>query len=552
MKRILFLTAAGGLLLLGRARAQTFTYTTENSRTTITGVSGASGALTVPATLGGYNVTEIGRAAFKDQTAITSLTFAAPANVTRLGAGAFQGCTALQSVALPTGITAVPTGLLQGCTALTSVSIPTGVTGVGAAAFADCRSLASLSLPTGLTSLGESAFQNCRSLAALTVPGGVTTIPGQLCQECRALTSLSLPAGITQIGYGAFANCVGLGSLTLPTGVAAVTRDAFQGCSGLTTLALNGSLASVGERALLGANKLGTVTVDSANPTFSSLDGVLFNKAQTSLLLCPAGRSGNYAVPAGTTGIGAAAFAHCSGLLTVTFPTSVTTLGDDALYYASGLTRLALPEGVTSLGAWAVAGCSRLPGVTIPASVVSLGSDAFHYDRGLAYALFNGNAPTMGTSVFDGAASPFTVYYYAGRTGFSAPTWLGYPASELGTPPALVAYLTQYGFSPGTSALADPNNDGVNFLTAYALGLDPTANLAGSLPRPTLGTNTLGLTFKGNSAGVSYTVQTSGDLQTWTSSGVTVSDPDGSGQRTATVPLTAGEPTRFLRLVVGY
>ena len=551
MLRTLFLAAFIGLLWTASAVGQSFTFTTENSQTTITGFSSPpSGAVTVPATLGGFPVVAIGRSAFKDQTAITSIAFAAPASVLRIGATAFQGCTALQSVTLPTGITTVSPGLLQGCVNLTSVSIPAGVASVGAAAFAECRSLPSLSLPAGLTSLGDSAFSNCRSLLALTVPSGVTAIPGQLFRECRALASVSLPAGVTSIGYAAFYNCSALGSFALPAGVTTVARDAFQGCGGLASLAINGALASLGDRVLLGTRALAAITVDAANPTYSSVDGVLFNKAQTILLLYPEAKSGSYTVPSSVMAIGPAAFAHCTALANVTVPASVLSLGADAFYYATGLTRLTLNEGLAAIGTWAVAGCSALSGVTIPASVASIGSDALHYDRALGYALFRGNAPTMGANVFDSAAAGFTVYYFAAQGGFTSPTWLGYPAVALTAPPAFVSFLTQNGYSPGASPAADLGGSGVTLLQAYALGLNPAANLAASLPDAVLANGFLSITFYGSGAGINYSVQTSADLQNWTTTGVTLTAPDAGGSRTGYV--AADAPDRFLRLVVGF
>ena len=61
--------------------------------------------------------------------------------------------------------------------------------------------------------------------------------------------------------------------------------------------------------------------------------------------------------------------------------------------------------------------------VIIPNSVTSIGSDAFYYCTSLTIAVFMGNAPTMGSSVFGFNASGFTVGYYSGATGFTSPTW---------------------------------------------------------------------------------------------------------------------------------
>jgi len=505
------------LVLSQAAVSGTYTYTTENSRTTITGISAdASGAVLVPATYGGYTVTEIGRSAFKDRTNITSITFASGANVTKIGPGAFQGCTGLRWVVLPSGLAAVPAGLFHGCTNLGWVTIPSGVTSIGDAAFTDCRNLAAPTLPASLKTLGESVFLNCRSLVSLDIPSTVTAIPGQLCYECRALASIDLPAGVTTIGYSAFHNCTSLTTFALPAGVTAIGHDAFHGCANLASFHINSALASIGNHAFYDCRGLASITVDAANAHYSSLGGVLFNNLQTKLILYPAGLSGAYTIPSTVADIGDEAFAHCHGMTPVTIPSTVTSVGNDAFYY-----------------------CSTLAGAT-----------------------FAGNAPGMGTGVFNGSASSFTVYYHGGSggTGFTSPTWTTssaeiYPAIDLDASSPIVIWLGENGFPIDTDILSDPNSDGVNLLMAYALGLDPKLNLAGSLPQPVLthgSPGTLAIEFHGDSEGVTYRVETSTDLETWTTDGVTLSVPDEDGLRTATVAVAAGDTARFLRLVITY
>ena len=357
---------------------------------------------------------------------------------------------------------------------------------------------------------------------------------------------------MASIGYAAFYNCAALGAFTLPSSATSVARDAFQGCRGLASVGVNGTLGALGDRAFLGCSALAVITVDAANATYSSANGVLFNKARTTLLLCPAALSGSYTVPSTVTALAAGAFARCNALTSVTLPSSLAAISDDAFYQATALSRVTIPESVTSIGTWALAGCPKLGSVTIPTSVTSVGNDAFHFDGALAYALFSGSAPTMGTTVFNAANSNFTIYYFATQTGFSTPTWLGYPAVALTTPPAVVSWLAQYGYAPGVSTLSDADGDGVSLLLAYALGLNPNANLTGSVPAATLGGNTLSLTFYGNRTDVNYTVQSSADLLTWTTKDVTLTTPDANGLRTASVPADAADGRRFLRLVVGY
>ena len=237
-------------LTQGASDTNLFRYSIENGRAVVTSVlASASGDLIVPSMLGGYAVGAVARAAFKDLTNVTSVSFAGGTSVTNVGPTAFQGCTALATAALPNGLTSLPAGLFYGCTRLGAVTIPGAVTNVGDAAFAECRNLGALTLPAGLTVLGESVFLNCRSLTALDLPAGIPSIPGQCCYECRALASVTIPPGATNIGYAAFFNCGGLTTLSLSNALGSVGGQAFAGCDGLGRVYFHGTVGNLGSNA---------------------------------------------------------------------------------------------------------------------------------------------------------------------------------------------------------------------------------------------------------------------------------------------------------------
>jgi autotransporter-associated beta strand protein len=236
--------------------------------------------------------------------------------------------------------------------------------------------------------------------------------------------------------------------------VTAIGASAFANKSTLTRVTIPDSVTSIGDQAFAYCSGLLEILVDPANPNFSSLDGVLFNQDQTTLIQWPGGRTGDYTVPASVTQIGSYAFAGCAGLTGVVIPASVTSMGDYAflectglvnLTLGSGVTRLAegvfaicplltsltIPTSVTEIALYAFYGCLGLTEVTIPAGVASIGEAAFMDCNNLASARFAGNAPSMDTDVFTGAAVGFKVEFYSGATGFTTPTWQGYPTVML-------------------------------------------------------------------------------------------------------------------------
>ncbi|MBB5351800.1 hypothetical protein HNR46_002039 [Haloferula luteola] len=537
-------------LILPSAADTTYTYLLDDSEATLTGFTESaepSGALTIPATVDGYTVVAVDRGAFRDRDEITSITFASGSSVTSLGPSAFAGCTGLTALTLPAGVTDLPMGVCEGCTALASVSLPSTTVTIGAAAFAHCSSLATLELPSSLASLGESAFLDCSALTSLTVPSGVTSLPDQVFDGCRSLASLSLPAQLETIGERAFHDNDSLITFIVPENVTSISNGALGDCSALESVQLNASLNHLGDQVFLGCHALTALEVDASNTEFSSQGGVLFNASGSLLRLAPPGISGRFSIPSTVAQLSPGAFAHCSQLEEIELPESLVELPEDAFYYASALSQLEIPSTVSILGSWCLAG-TGLTGITLPSAVNTIGDDAFHFARSLAWAFFEGDAPEeMGETVFDDTASGFTVFFPANATGFTTPTWLGYPAQSLEIATALAHWLVEQGYSPGADPEGDENGDGISLLTAYALGLDPSLDLAASMPQPVWTENGLSLTFTGNREGVTYSAQSSADLQSWTADDVTLSDPDESGQRTAT--LTSGETSRFLRLV---
>jgi hypothetical protein len=194
-----------------------------------------------------------------------------------------------------------------------------------------------LDLKPGVTVIGENAFCGCRGLISVTIPDSVTDIGNCAFQLCSYLTSITIPNSVTVIGKMVFDCCFGLTSLTIPNSVTDIGMGAFHGCYRLTS-----------------------IIVDTDNPNYSSINGVLFSKLQDILIRYPIGKTGDYTIPDSVTDIGMGAFYNCRSLTSVIIPDSVTAIGEGAFLQCNGLTSVSIGNSVTNIGAFAFSDCDKL------------------------------------------------------------------------------------------------------------------------------------------------------------------------------------------------
>ncbi len=116
------------------------------------------------------------------------------------------------------------------------------------------------------------------------------------------------------------------------------------------------------------------------------------------------------------TSIGNSAFKYCSGLTSVTIPGSVTSIGNSAFENCSGLTSVTIPGSVTSVGNYAFSGCSSLTSITIPNSVTGIGGAAFYGCRGLTSITIPGSVTSIGSSAFQYCSSLISATILEGVT----------------------------------------------------------------------------------------------------------------------------------------
>ena len=114
------------------------------------------------------------------------------------------------------------------------------------------------------------------------------------------------------------------------------------------------------------------------------------------------------------------AFSGCTGLTSVTIPSSVTFIGGYTFYGCTGLTSVTIPNSVTSIDGYTFYGCTGLTSVTIPSSVTSIGSNAFNRCTGLTSVTIGSSVTSIGGGAFASCSGLSVVNFNALSCTFSS------------------------------------------------------------------------------------------------------------------------------------
>jgi TolB-like protein len=219
-------------------------------------------------------------------------------------------------------------------------------------------SLISITIPSSVTSIGDNTFSDdvygSSRLMIITVDSrnpAYSSIDGVLFDK-NLSTIISypprkksgayvIPSSVTTIGNFAFYGS-NLTNITIPSSATIIGNLSFA-MSDLVNINIPLSLTNIGENAFLNCNNLTSITVDDRNPSYTSIDGALFDKNIRRIITYPAGkRTEIYSIPSSVTILEAHAFHGSSNLTRITIPSSVTQIGNYAFLNCINLTSVNL------------------------------------------------------------------------------------------------------------------------------------------------------------------------------------------------------------------
>lgn len=270
--------------------------------------------------------------------------------------------------------------------------------------FAGCTKLNLISLPESVAFIGFGAFAECSSLTSISMPPSVVSIGFGAFAECKNLISIDIPASVTSIGFGVFEGCSQLTSINVDEnnmkyrsidGVlfnkAATTLIHYPIQKTNTNYVIPASVNSIIKGAIAKCKNLVFLDVDPGNENYRSIDGVLFNKDVTTLIQYPIKKEdSSYAMPTTVTKIGFDAFSECQNLTSIKIPTSVNLIEKAAFMRCEKLSSVTIPNSVSRVCPQAFKECTDLKSITLPSSVIEIGSYAFQHCKNLTSVSYFG------------------------------------------------------------------------------------------------------------------------------------------------------------------
>lgn len=396
-------------------------------------------SITIPSTITNegviYNVTSIGKSAFRDCSELVSIKI--PQGVISIGEYAFAGCSALTEISIPKGVTSIELGVFQHCKSLASVKIPEGVTYIGGDAFFNCSGLASITIPDGVTTIGSDAFRHCTGLTSIIIPKSVKYIGLEAFRDNESLNAVYIsdlaawcnidfqcPDLVTNYSsnpllyaHNLYLNNELLTNAIIPNNVSSISNAAFHSCECLESINIPDGINSIGEYAFIGCEKLSSITMSSR-----------ITKIEKSTFYgCCSLTSIN--IPDGVTSIGESAFNYCSKLKEVNISNIESwmkiDMAENAFPYSHDLfvnglklTDLIVPESITTIGKFAFYNCTSLESITLHKDVTTIVQNAFNVCKNVKKIICQGDTPpACGAKALEGISRTECTLYVPETSG---------------------------------------------------------------------------------------------------------------------------------------
>lgn len=185
--------------------------------------------------------------------------------VVEIGESAFEGCKCKNiSLNSAVGLLGIKRKAFANSKDLTTVSIQDSVQVIGDGAFANCTKLEGISIPDKLKSLGASAFIECKALKRIDIKAPILVLQDNTFNGCSNLEVVTLNKGINEIGVNAFSSS-GIKTIGLEGIECVIDNGAFKNCNSLVQITVSGRLIRIGKQAFDGCTNLKNIYASNSD-----------------------------------------------------------------------------------------------------------------------------------------------------------------------------------------------------------------------------------------------------------------------------------------------
>lgn len=301
-----------------------------------------------------------------------------PAGVKKIPKDTFYHDTYLKEIQFADDLYYIGDNAFSGCTNLKKIPKLNNIMELNSFAFCNCYSLEEINIPFGVVKIGKQALYNCKSLKEINLPETVFSIDSYAFAGCESVEKFNIPKNVTYLNYGLFKNCKSLKSMNIGENITKLGKELFKKCTSLEEVYIPYTVKSIDTGIFDNCTSLCGIYIDSNNPSYTDLNGILVNKEKTKLILYPAGRtSKTYTVPIGITNFENGAFGYTQNLEKVIFQDGVESLSYELFYKNNSIKSVELSDSIKTINDRAFFSCTNLEEITLPDSVTKLGTGVF-------------------------------------------------------------------------------------------------------------------------------------------------------------------------------
>lgn len=227
------------------------------------------------------------------------------------------------------------------------------VKGIGYDSFDEVFHIETIVLPDTIEYISDEGFKDISNLVSINLPFGLKTIGACAFEGCESLKEIKIPDSVTEIKYYAFSSCINLNKVNISefSDLKTISNGVFDDCQNLKEIFIPKGVTFIGEDVFLRCKSLEKITVSEYNNNYSSVDGVLYNKNQDTIIKYPAAKKDlEFHLLDSVKTVLSDSFGELRILEKLYLNDGVETIKNDAIFESQSIKELYIPKGIKNMG----------------------------------------------------------------------------------------------------------------------------------------------------------------------------------------------------------